>query len=139
MTRRIINQPVSPIFKIKAYIKKISVVLEKCKFPPPLQQVPTTNPLFILLTNPAWHASFDPPTSQNPLCRPLLALRHLPTPVTLNHRIHLPPLRRGTHLESGWDHLPSITTRGSLSTALWLLLMAFTLPSTTAGEYGGLR
>lgn len=110
--------------------------------PPPLQQVPSTNPLSILLTNPAWLASFDPPTSQNPLCRPRLALRHLPTPMTLKRRTHLPPLLRGTrhtHLEIAWDLLPSITTRGSLSLGLWLLLMVFMLPSMTAGEYGGLR
>lgn len=86
---------------------------------PSLRQVPTTNPLFTLLTNPAWLASFDPPTSQNPLCRPPLALCRLPTPVTLRRPTPLPPLRPGTRPGIGWELLPSITTtRGSLNTAL---------------------
>lgn len=109
---------------------------------PLLQQVPTTNLLFILLTNPAWLGFFDPPTSPNPLCPPRSALHHLPTPVTLKRHTHLPPPLRGTHhtrLEIGWGLLPSIPTRGSLSMGLCLPLTVFMLPSTTAGEYGGLR
>lgn len=123
--------------------------MEKCEssllyisFLPVLQQVPTTHRPFTLLTNLAWLGSFDPPTSQNRPSRPRLALRHLPTPVTLKRHTHLPPLRQGTlrtRLEIEWDLLPSIPTRGSLSMDLWLLLMVFMLPSMTAGEYGGLR
>lgn len=109
---------------------------------PPLQQVPTTPLLFILLTRPAWLSSSDPPTSKNLPCRPPLALHHLPTPLTLSRPTNLPPLRRGTHRthpEIGWDLLPSTPTRGSLSTALWVRLMVFMPLSMTAGEYGGLR
>lgn len=100
--------------------------------------VPTTHLLFIPLTNPAWLGSFDPPMSQNPPCHPRLALHHLPTPMTLKHNTHLPPLRQATRLEIGWDLLPSIPTQGSLSMGLLLLLMVFMLHSMTAGEYGGL-
>ena len=109
---------------------------------PPLQQVPTTHRLSILLTNPAWLGSSDPLMSQNPLSHLPLALHNLPTRVTLRRHTRLPPLPRDTRhtrLEIGWDLLPSTPTRVSLSMDLWPLPMVFMLPSMTAGEYGGLR
>lgn len=144
-TRPIIQQPVS----IKPPVRASNTRKSNNHTPwsissplPPLQQVPTTPLLFILLTKPAWLSSSDPPTSKNLPCRPPSVLHHLPTPLTLNRPANLPPLRRGTRRtrpEIGWDPLPSIPTRGSLSTALWVRLMVFMPLSMTAGEYGGLR
>lgn len=112
----------------------------------PLLQVPTTPPPCTRPTNPAWPSSCAPPTSQNPPCRPRSAPRRLPTPATRSRHTHLPlPPRRGTRRtrrtrpEIGWYPLPSTPTRASPSTAPWLRLMAFTLLSTTAGGFGGLR
>lgn len=110
-------------------------------FPPTLQQVPTTHQLFILLTNLVWLGSFDHPMSQNPLCHLPLALRLL-TQMTLKQHTHLLLLPRDTHhtrLEIEWDLLRSIPIQGSLSMGPWALPMAFMLPFTTVGEYGGLR
>lgn len=58
--------------------------------------------------------------------------------MNLKLHTHLLRLPRGIHhtrLEIEWDLTRSMPTQGTQ----WALLMEFTLPSMTAGEYGGLR